>query len=166
MSSLPAKPSQDAVWATSPGTDPTSGNSYLAAPSSPKQILGFILEKPKVQYFNWWMNLVYQWLIYASYRNERHNIVGPITASGAYAVSLGKSIYVWMNCTTGNQSVTLPTPVSGTDDGMIVRVKRLDGSGNSITWTGTIEGVTNPTIDGQYTEEAVIAFQGAWYWFA
>jgi hypothetical protein len=159
MSGLPIKPSQDPIWATVP----TAGD--LTAPSGAKQILGWIQEKPPLQYFNWWMNLVYQWQQYLYYRLPHGNMI-KVTASGSYAVPLGQSLYLFMDCTLGNQTATLPTPVTGTDDGMIVRIKRLDASGNTITWGGTVEGVASSTVDQQYTEEAVIAFQGLWYWIA
>lgn len=40
-----------------------SGGSGSVEPSSAKKLLGWIVEKPPYQFFNWWMNLVYLWLV-------------------------------------------------------------------------------------------------------
>lgn len=49
-----------------PVTDPRwIATGEIAAPSTPKQDAGFAVgERPPSQYFNWFMNLVYQWCLY------------------------------------------------------------------------------------------------------
>lgn len=72
--SVTNKPSAQPQWATAPGSD-SGGNSFISTPSSSKQALGWVLEIPPVQYFNWYMNLVYQWVVYfvnlTDYLNDR-----------------------------------------------------------------------------------------------
>lgn len=56
ISSTP--PGTDPEWATDPDT--------TLEPSGPKKALGWVLgERPGFNVFNWWMNLVYQWIDYA-----------------------------------------------------------------------------------------------------
>lgn len=58
------KPTELPVWAT----DPDVGK--LVAPAELKQEKGFIDEKPPLQWFNWWMNLVYIWITYFDNRMD------------------------------------------------------------------------------------------------
>ncbi len=54
-----AEPTDDPVWATDGGT--------TLEPSGGKQAAGWVVdEKPPARFMNWWMNLVYQWVVYLS----------------------------------------------------------------------------------------------------
>lgn len=147
-----SKPSKYPEWADG-GT--------IVEPSGAKKSLGWIVEKPPYQFFNWLFNLIYQWV---EWFDQGYRPMTAVTASGNTNVPLGASIDYAADCTLGNQTYTLPTPASPADNGMIVSILRLDSSGNSITWTGTISGQTNPTIDNQYTRQSAIAHGGLWYW--
>lgn len=52
-----AKPAQDAKWAT-------SGSALIADPGVGKRDQGWIVEIPPVEFFNWWMNNVGNWIEY------------------------------------------------------------------------------------------------------
>ena len=52
-----AKPAQDAKWAT-------SGTALIADPGVGKRDTGWIVEIPPVEFFNWWMNNVGNWIEY------------------------------------------------------------------------------------------------------
>lgn len=53
-----SQPSEQPEWAS-------GGSAVITDPSSGKKALGWaVSEKPPAQYFNWWMNLVYQWVQY------------------------------------------------------------------------------------------------------
>jgi len=58
---MPTLPSSLPVWASDSGA-------LITVPPTVKQETGWELttpkEKPKLDYFNWWMNLVYQWIAY------------------------------------------------------------------------------------------------------
>lgn len=60
---MPTLPSSLPVWASDSGAS-------ITVPPTVKQEAGWELttpkEKPKLDYFNWWMNLVYQWILYLS----------------------------------------------------------------------------------------------------
>lgn len=52
-----AKPAQDAKWAT-------SGAALITDPGVGKRDTGWIVEIPPVEFFNWWMNNVGNWIDY------------------------------------------------------------------------------------------------------
>lgn len=52
-----AKPTDLAIWAD-------GGGAEITVPTSSKQHAGWLAEKPPHQYFNWWMNIVYTWVLY------------------------------------------------------------------------------------------------------
>lgn len=58
---MATRPSTDPVWAS-------SVTALITTPPAIKQQAGWELttpkEKPSLKYFNWWMNLVYQWILY------------------------------------------------------------------------------------------------------
>jgi len=58
---MATRPSTDPVWAT-------NVSALITTPPGAKQDIGWELtspkEKPFLDYFNWWMNLVYQWILY------------------------------------------------------------------------------------------------------
>lgn len=147
------KPTKYPEWA--------DGASAIVEPSDVKKALGWVVEKPPHQFFNWFMNLVWQWV---TWFDQGYQPMTLVTAAGATVVALGASRSYIADCTLGNQSFTLPTPGNPADDGMIVSILRKDATGNTLTWTGTISGEVNPTIDNRYTRQSVIASAGVWYW--
>lgn len=149
-----AKPSVYPEWA--------SGGSGITEPSSPKKLLGWIVEKPPYQFFNWLFSTIYNWVRWI---DQGYRPMTAIVATGATVVPLGSSIDYAADCTAGNQSFTLPVPLTA-NNGMVISILRLDASGNTITWTGTISGQVNPTVDNQYTRQSIIAHAGAWYWLS
>lgn len=87
------RPSALPVWATG-GT--------ITTPSGPKQALGWVVEKPPLSFFNWFQNLVYQWL---GYLDERAPLLYADTAAltaavgppgGAIGQVLGIGIYTYL----------------------------------------------------------------------
>jgi len=72
-----AKPTRDSTWAT-------GGGALKTDPGISKQAEGWSIEAPPVQYFNWWMNIVGQWISYldvqvdavAAQQNNYDAIVG------------------------------------------------------------------------------------------
>lgn len=150
-----SKPSEYPEWAS-------GGSAVITDPSGAKKLLGWIIEKPPYQFFNWLFNTIFLWV---EWFDQGYQPMTAVTAAGATAVALGASRSYAANCTLGNQSFTLPTPLTA-DNGMIVSILRLDSSGNTITWTGTISGQVNPTVVNQYTRQSIIAHGGAWYWLS
>lgn len=74
------KPADFPIWATTPELG------KLAAPTVPKQEKGWIDEKPPLQWFNWWMNLVYLWISYFDNRMDSAlSQFDAVVGSGAYA---------------------------------------------------------------------------------
>jgi len=52
-----AKPTESAEWAT-------SGGALLEIPALSKKQTGWSVEKPNVKFMNFWMNIVYSWIVY------------------------------------------------------------------------------------------------------
>jgi len=59
------RPDKLPVWAT--GTD-----AEKTEPTTNKREKGWILEKPAYQFFNWWMNLVYNWIKFFKQKQVVH----------------------------------------------------------------------------------------------
>ncbi len=151
--SLPIRPTADAEFA--------SGNSVaIAEPTQLKKETGWLAEKPPHQYFNWLQRQYWLWQIYFDRRIVYTQLV---SAAGAYAPGVTRSRRVHMDATAGNQTFTLPA-ITTADNDLEFLIKRVDGSANTVTITGTVEGQVNPTIDYQYTGVGVYAFGGNWYW--
>jgi len=72
-----AKPVQDAKWAT-------SGSALIADPGAGKRDTGWIVEIPPVEFFNWWMNNVGNWI---AYLDEQVDLVAQI--QGLYDAIVG-----------------------------------------------------------------------------
>lgn len=149
-----SKPTKYPEWAD-------GGSAVITEPSGAKKLLGWIIEKPPYQFFNWLFNLIYQWI---NWFDQGYQPMTTVTAAGATVVALGSSKSYAADVTLGNQSFTLPVPANPADNGMEVSILRLDASVNTLTWTGTVSGQVNPTIDNQYTRQSIIAHAGAWYW--
>lgn len=150
-----SKPTKYPEWAD-------GGSAGIVEPSGAKKLLGWVVEKPPYQFFNWLFNLLYQWI---EWIDQGYRPMTAVTAAGNTAVPLGASVDYAVDATLGNQTFTLPTPLTA-DNGMIISILRLDSSANSITWTGTISGQVNPTVVNQYTRQSIIAHAGAWYWLS
>ena len=74
-----SEPTKIPTWATE--------TSLLQDPGVAKQASGWAGEIPPVQYFNWWMNLVGQWIFY--FRNQ----LSPPCGSWLFAFSLPVYVY-------------------------------------------------------------------------
>lgn len=149
-----SKPTKTPEWAD-------GGSAVIVEPSGAKKLLGWVIEKPPYQFFNWLFNNIYQWILWY---NQGYKPMTVVTAAGATVIPLGASVDYAVDVTLGNQSFTLPTPATPADNGMTIGILRTDASVNTLTWTGTISGQVNPTIDNQYTRQSVIAHGGLWYW--
>jgi hypothetical protein len=62
------------------------------------------------------------------------------------------------DATSNAITVTLPTATAG----VVVSVKKTDSSANAVTVTGTIDGVTNPTLTAQYQTMWLVADGTTW----
>lgn len=147
---------------TKPATKPrwaTSG-ALLSTPSSGKQDIGWIQEKPALQYFNWLFYWIYSWLIYFETKMDDNPITTLVTtASGTTSVTAG-SKFIAANCTLGNQTHTLPLAAS--NDGMQVTLCKTDATANTATLA--TQGVdtfvfanTTEAIENQGTALTVVA---------
>lgn len=89
---------------------------------------------------------------------------GVTTQTGSYTLSATDSI-VFANPTSGNMTLTLPTASSFT--GFRFYIKRIDSTNYTVTvtrsGTDTIDGLTNFTLDLQYTALAVVSNGSNWY---
>lgn len=54
-----ARPTQLPEWATGVSAE-------VVEPSAAKKLLGWVVEKPAHQFFNWWQELVHDWILYLS----------------------------------------------------------------------------------------------------
>lgn len=77
------KPTDLPNWATDAafpaGVEPEAGDPNKVEPNATKQGIGWRPnEKPAAEWFNWWMNLVYLWIVYVN----AGNFDGPITITG------------------------------------------------------------------------------------
>lgn len=81
-----------------------------------------------------------------------------------YTVTSADAI-VFVNA--GANSVTLTLPAAGTVPGQRYRVKRTDGSTNTVTLqpngAETIDGYTTVTLGDQYATLTIVAAGGVWY---
>jgi hypothetical protein len=92
--------------------------------------------------------------------SEVTNIAGSIGITDrtitATATIVNGDHYVYLDATTGAQTITLPTPTYK----MILEFKRIDNNpATVITFTGTVDGVTNPTSTGGGSPIATLATQ-------
>jgi hypothetical protein len=56
----------------------------ITEPSATKQAKGWIAEKPSAAFLNWWMNLVYTWMVYLdAFLTDAHTWVGLQTFTNA-----------------------------------------------------------------------------------
>ena len=64
------------------------GAAQITVPSAGKRTLGWIREKPPFQFFNWFWNLVYQWIAWAKTYGETHTHDGGAGDHSAPKISL------------------------------------------------------------------------------
>src|SRR5881394_771417 len=76
--------------------------------------------------------------------NVTHQVVTKVFADSPYSV-LATDETVLVDATGGAVSITLPTPTSG----RVLCVKKIDAV-NTVTLTGTVDGVVNPTLTVQW----------------
>jgi archaellum component FlaC len=76
-----------------------------------------------------------------------------ITTSTTITLSDGNTA-VFVNATSGAVNVTLPTPTANVGE---YTIKRIDATANVITLVGTVNGVTNPTIEFQNDAWTIIS---------
>lgn len=150
--SVTPKPASSPIWATAP--DPGK----LVPPSGSKQILGWIDEKPPLQWFNWYMNLVYQWVNYFENITDRSaaefdSIVGSIGSAthttieaallaGAKNILVVSPIILTVNVTIGDDVTIKFKPLATiTKGGSATRGLILDGR-RSRVYDGRMIGFT------------------------
>ncbi len=75
------KPASQPQWAD-------GGSAQITEPSSGKKTLGWVKEKPSFAFFNWFWNLVYQWIAWAKKYGEEHVHDGGSTDWSAPKISL------------------------------------------------------------------------------
>ena len=63
-----------------------------------------------------------------------------------------------VDATGGAVTITLPTPTSG----RVLCVKKIDAV-NTVTLTGTVDGVVNPTLPAQY-DARILQGDGSVWW--
>jgi hypothetical protein len=85
-----------------------------------------------------------------------------ISTSVSVSVPTGPGSY-WLLTPTANATVTLASPVSGDDDGKLVRIKNLSAFEITINAAATIDGQSSFALSVQYSSISMIAHAGAWY---
>lgn len=83
------RPSEYPEWAD-------GGSATIVEPSAAKKLLGWIVEKPPFEFFNWWMNLVYLWVVFIDTQQQADetnistnatNIANHIAATAAHGAT-------------------------------------------------------------------------------
>lgn len=91
------KPSQDAKWAT-------SGSALITDPGIGKRDQGWIVEIPPVEYFNWWMNNVGNWIEYLD-----QQVDAVVAIQGLYDAIVGTGgTHATINDVIADMGVNLP----------------------------------------------------------
>lgn len=78
-----AEPTNLPIWAT-------DGASLVETPGTAKQQQGWAVEAPNVKFMNWWMNLVYQWILHfqievAAVSAQQNNYDAIVGVGGTHA---------------------------------------------------------------------------------
>src|SRR5206468_4295575 len=89
--------------------------------------------------------------------NVVHQVRTITFASSPYTVVAADEVLL-VDATGGAVTVTLPTATSG----RLLAVKKVDSSGNAVTLTGTVDGVVNPTLAGQWNARWVVGNGTNW----
>ena len=130
---MPSRPSTLPTWATDVGA-------VIADPGSTKQATGWVSpEKPSDGNFNWWMNLVGQWI--TNFVQGDGSTPVNRTTGTTYTATAGDFVTLGGTSATAPFTLTLPTGVEGD----VVKFKDVNGnlSQYPLTIGGTIEGQTN-----------------------
>jgi hypothetical protein len=81
----------------------------------------------------------------------------PRSVSGTGVTAVAWDV-IEADATSAPITVTLPTNTAG----VTVFVKKMDSTANAVTITGTIDGVTNPTLTNQYQTISLVADGTKW----
>lgn len=151
------KPSKYPEWA--------SGGTGITEPGAPKKILGWIVEKPPFQFFNWLFNLIYLWIQWLDQGYEGTTAVNfAMTTAGVYTVPLG-STHLMVDTTGG--AITLQLPDVTGNDGMKVRATKVSVDTNAVTITASsgkkISDATSQILDAQFNSFGMTAYGGNLY---
>src|SRR5690606_36460894 len=101
---MTVKPSSYPRWAD----DDSAG---IVNPNEDKKDKGFISgEEPPAEYFNWFMNLTYQWIRYLEFPNTKITIPGIAFNAGSVSLTYGTFGYASMtgSASAGAAAVALP----------------------------------------------------------
>lgn len=79
--------------------------------------------------------------------------------SGQYTATVQDSVLL-VNATA---AVTINLPDPSRVHGLVLTIKRVDASANTVTLIGTVDGVVNPTIVGQYHGMQLFADESGWF---
>lgn len=118
-------PSEVPEWAS-------GGGALITDPSSGKKAAGWIpAEEPPAQYFNWWMNNVYQWalVVQATYALITRFARTPIpTTNGSFAIDPADGKLKVQTLTGGAAEVHVDLPLLKGERLVNVRVRIHEGS--------------------------------------
>lgn len=153
------KPTKYPQWAS----DGTTGQ--IVEPSTAKKALGWIIEKPPFQFFNWLFNLIYQWVEWFDQGYEGVVFVNyAATTTGTYTVPLG-STHLMVDTTGG--AITLQLPDVTGNNGMKVRATKISVDANAVTITASsgkkISDATSQILDTQFNSFGMTAYGGNLY---
>lgn len=79
---------------------------------------------------------------------------------GLYTPTVQDAILL-INATAAAVTIDLQDP--SRQHGLVLTLKRIDATANAVTLTGTVDGVVNPTIVGQYHGMQIFADETGWY---
>lgn len=149
------KPAKYPEWAD-------GGSAVIIEPSDPKKALGWIVEKPPYQFFNWWKNLTYQWI---QWFDQAFRNIQLVTAAGTTTLSVA-SVHVMADATLGNQVIQLPDVTS--KDGMEVSVTMIaTASSHTVTVSAqsgkVISDTQNQIISNVFTTLTMVSYGSNWY---
>lgn len=128
-----ARPTKYPEWAD-------GGSALLTEPTSAKKLLGWLKsEKPLGQFFNWWMNLVFQWIVYNDTRS------GSLFSDGSDGAGVADGVGALPGATMVGPAYTLQRDVFFTNLTVSLGVL-VDTNGFRIMCSGTL--TNNGTIRG------------------
>ena len=160
---MAAKPSTQPEWGS-------AGDAEIVIPATSKQQKGWVVEKPAHEWWNWWMNLVYQWLVYFDLTTARWTTLESFVAASA-AGDTGIVDEYDLGTQPGTQAAIRSTSyaagagidcdgerviVGGTGGSQPFSTSRTDIASDNVTYARTNSGtITQCLIDGTY---AVVAY--------
>lgn len=152
------KPNALPLWAT-------GGMAQIVVPSPAKILLGWIIEKPPFQFFNYLFNLIGQWIAWHDQGYSNVQFVNlAVCVAGVFTLPLG-SVEVYVDATAGPIKIQLPDVTD--NDGMRVKVTKIDVSANVVTVSAiagkAIDDNQNQTTAQQFTSLDMTSFGGNLY---